>query len=95
MYKMFWTVVETLRGAGLYVMTKGGPFELLICGRGFRISLDVGWYVLGRTGLLTRLISFLRKWRLYPHSSRKFISSLQRLLKKSSVEQMDGGVRRG
>ena len=92
---MFWTVVETLRGAGLYVMTKGGPFELLICGRGFRISLDVGWYVPGRTGLLTRLISFLRKWRLYPHSSRKFISSLQRLLKKSSVEQMDGGVRRG
>ena len=30
--------METLRGAGLYVMTKGGPFELLICGRGFRIS---------------------------------------------------------
>ena len=57
--------------------------------------LDVGWYVPGRTGLLTRLISFLIKWRLYPRSSRKFISSLQRLLKKSSVEQMDGGVRRG
>ena len=37
-----------------------------------------------------RLISFLRKWWLYPRSSRKFISSL-RLLKKSSAEQMRRG----
>ena len=34
-----------------------------------------------------RLISFLTKWRLYPRSSRKFISSVQRLLKKSSVQE--------
>ena len=34
------------------------------------------------------LISFLKKWRLYPRSSRKFISLSQSLLKKSSVEQM-------
>ena len=38
--------------------------------------------------LRTRLISFLRKRRLYPRDCRKLISSWQRLLKKMSVKQM-------
>ena len=41
-----------------------------------------------------RLISFLTKWRLYPRSSRKFISSVQRLLKKSSVQEQMGRRRK-
>ena len=60
--------------------TKGVRFEWLFCGCGFK--------VFSRRMARTRLIFFLRKGQLYPLSSGKFISSLQQLLKKSSVEQM-------
>ena len=77
MFIFFRTVVEMFGRAALYVMTKGVPF--FFCGCGFKVS----W----RGMIRARLISFLTKWRLYPRSSRKFISSVQRLLKKSSVQE--------
>ena len=77
MFVFFRTVVETFGRAGLYVMTKGVRFDSVVAVSEFH---DVEM-------IRVRLISFLTKWRLYPRSSRKFISSVQRLLKKSSVQE--------
>ena len=55
--------------------------------------LDVGWYVPGRTGLLTRLISFLIKWRLYPRSFQKVYSFIAALIEEI-VSGADGRRRK-
>lgn len=81
-------MIGTLGRTGLYVMTKGVRFEWLFCGCGFKVS----WHGMART----RLIFFFRKWQLYPRSSGKFISSLQRYWRNRQLSRCDAdAVRRG
>ena len=81
---------ETERRAGLYVITRGARLT--------RSVLVVSWTSLEasasvRVMLRTRVISWLRKDRLYPRLLRYDLSSLVRSVKVSLEEQMRRSLR--
>ena len=78
---------DTGRRAGLYVITRGTRVGWSVSGVSLLVSASE------RVMSLTRPISWLRKERLYPRLLRYVLSSLVRMVKVSSEEQIRRSLR--